>query len=156
MNAPHRVLMMNMAQRNTQGVAGIDLQGTGKTEQHLDHVLNLAFVRTTLAYQSLLDLSRGVFMHRYTGRQDAADRRSSRMTEFQRGVGILMHENLLDGQLVRLVLERHIINTIIDLLETSREMFCFRTDTSVDHQHRPLRSIIDDSVSGNPRTRVDT
>ena len=66
-------------------------------------MLDLTFFGAPVANQSLFNLPRGILVNRQFMRNDRTNRGTARLTELQRRIRILMHENLFDRELVRAV-----------------------------------------------------
>ena len=94
-------LLKTVAQGNRQGVGGIGLRRCREVEQHAHHVLHLPLVGAALTDHGLLDFARRVLRHRQSLRHGGADGGTARLAEFQCGVGVAVHEDVFDGQLLR-------------------------------------------------------
>jgi len=144
-----------MAQRHAQGIARIGLELAGKIQQYFDHVLHLYLVRAALADDGLLDLAGGVFMHRQARHQHRAEGSPSGLAEFQRGVGVLVHEHLLNRQFIGFILADDIDNAVVNLLEPVGKGVGLGADATTGHQHRTLGCGVNQAVAGGAGAWVD-
>ena len=141
---------MHMTKRHSEGIRSIRLQGPRHPQQNPDHVLNLGFFGAALANQGLLDLTRRIFVHREPSSQGTANGSATGLTELQCGIGIFVHEDLLDGQFIRGKLDYHSVNTIVDLFESVGKAFHIRSNTPAANEDGPPRTLIDQAIAGRP------
>ena len=104
-----------MAQRETDRVRGIGTEFTLQFQQRHHHELNLLLLRAALPDDRQLHFARRVFVYGCDHREYTADGRTPRLPQLQRAVGVAVHENALDGDLLRAVLPDEFLDAIEDL-----------------------------------------
>ena len=104
-----------MAQCETDRVGGIGPEFTLQFQEGRHHELNLFLLRATLPDDRQLHFARRVFAHGCNDRKDAADGRSPRLPQLQCAVGVAVHENALDRDLLRAVLPHEFLDAVEDL-----------------------------------------
>ncbi len=104
-----------MAQREPDRVGGIGTEFTLQLEERHHHELNLFLLRAALPDDRQLHLARRVFVHAGDHRKDAANGRTPRLTQLQCAVGVTVHENALDRDLLRVVLPDERLDAVEDL-----------------------------------------
>jgi len=88
-------------------------------------MLDLGFVRAAGADHGEFDFARGVFVYGKITQDHRADRRAARLAEFQGGIGVAGHKDLLDGDFVRVPGINHGGESAQQALEARREIrFC--------------------------------
>ncbi len=104
-----------MAQRESDRVGRIRTEFTLQFQERHHHELNLFLQCAALPDDCQLHLARRVLVHGGDHRKHTADGRTPRLPELQRAVGIAVHENTLDGDLVRAVLPDEFLHAVEDL-----------------------------------------
>ena len=104
-----------MAQRETDRVGGIGTEFTLQFQERHHHELNLFLLCAALPDDRQLHFARRVFVHGCNDRKYTADRRTPRLPQLQRAVGVAVHENALDSDFLRAVLPDEFLDAVEDL-----------------------------------------
>ena len=104
-----------MAQREADRVGSIGTELTLQFQERHHHQLNLFLLCAALPDDRQLHFARCVFEHGCNHRKDAADGRTPRLPQLQRTVGVTVHENALDRDLLRAVLPHEFLDAVEDL-----------------------------------------
>ena len=104
-----------MAQREPDRVGGIGTEFTLQFQERHHHELNLFLQCAALPDDRQLHFARRVFVHGGDHRKYTADGRTPRLPQLQRAVGVAVHENALDGDLLRAVLPDELLDAVEDL-----------------------------------------
>lgn len=148
--------MMAMAQANAQRIAGIDLNLSLNIEQYFYHVLDLRLFGIALADQRLLDLTGGIFINGQIVAQRRTNRRPPGLPQLQGGIGIFMHEDLLDRHLLGSVKCNHFRHAVKNLFQALWEGFRIDTDAAAGNIAITSRYRFDNAIAGNARAGVYT
>src|SRR6185437_4026910 len=124
-------------------------------EQAAHHQLNLRFFRIARTDHGLLDLARGVFEYFDFGICRAANGRTARLSQLQGAVRIAVYEDLLDGDLVRLILLDDGLHAAEDFTQPGGKIgLAGADDTACDVREARTRGI-QDAEAGTLRARID-
>ena len=104
-----------MAQRESDCVGGIRTEFTLQFQERHHHELNLFLQCAALPHDRQFHFARRVFEHGCDHRKHGADRRTPRLPQLQRAVGVAVHENALDGDLLRAILPDEFLDAVEDL-----------------------------------------
>ena len=147
---------MYVTKGHTQRIRCIGLQLALQTQQDANHMLHLVFLGTPFTYQGLLDLARRIFINRDPVRNDGTDRGTTGLSEFQRRIGILVHKNLFDRQLIRIEFADHLANTLENLLQAVRKAFAGHSNTTAGNVLGSVGCGIDDTKTSDSRPGINT
>ena len=109
---------MTVGYGDCQRIGGIGLWVCGELQQRAHHVLHLAFLRATISYHRLLNLSCCVFEHRKILVYGRNNCHATRLAKLQRRIGVFRHKDLLDSEIVRLKLGNNLGHACVDQLKT--------------------------------------
>ena len=111
-----------MAHRRRQGIGRICGHRPVQLEQAAHHQLHLRLFGIARTNDCLLDLAGGVFEHFNFGICGTANGRTARLAQLQGAVGIAIHEDLLNGDFLRLILGHDGLHAAENFAQPSREI----------------------------------
>lgn len=147
---------MSVTNRDRQRIRLIGSQRIFQCQDRLNHMFNLFFISATATDDRLLDLSRRIFEQPGTAAKCAANSSGTGVSEFQRAVGISMHEYLLDGHMARLVLLNQFTDPAKYTFQPRIEGLLRNPDTATANIPGDSTITFHNAVAGHPRARVNT
>ena len=126
----------------------------GKFQQTLHHFLHLLFFCVTVADYRLLDLQRGVFSDDQIVQHRRANRRTTGLSEHQRGFGIDVDEYLLDCDLIGTMLGDDFIEMIHDGFQAQRQFAVRCLDAAAADVSQTAAGFVDDPETGDAQAGV--
>ncbi len=149
------LLDMDMAQGDSERVAGVRLKFALQTQKDTYHMLDLALFGASAADQGLFDLPGRIFINRKLMRDHGANRGPAGLSELQGRIGILMHKDLFNRELVGTVFPNHRADAFKDLFQSLGEGFPGHPHASARNIAQTAGRIIDYPEPGDPRPRID-
>ena len=147
--------LVAMTQRRRKCVRRIRGRGTVELQDGYNHVLDLFFGRCPRSDHGLLDFPRRVLEHVDVVFECRAQGRRARMTEFQRTAGVLVHEDALDGDDVRLKLGHDATHGFKNLPQSIGKRTVHAFYRAARHVGRRVAQKIEDTETGQARAWID-
>jgi len=145
---------MSVAQGNRQRIRRIGADRAVELEEPLDHHLDLLFLGAAAADHCLLDLAGGVFEDARTQREGGAQRGTPGLPELERAIGISVHEDPLNRDLLGAELAGQTIHTAEDLLQSLGQRVPSRTNDATGEVAGSAIARFNDRVTSRQRAGV--